>query len=265
MVAVCEELGPLFDSTVHDCCVTAAHPAHGMTVEEWIEAGENAGFVGARFCATHFEDGTPFTPEEARLYDDDGIDSCTPSIRVFLEPPRPAERVDVSALELPPWTYPSFPNMCSVTGHDNDDVLVWTFDPDGVVAAVDAGANVLQAAATVAPTAQAAIGFGSKACRRDTEGCCIEFVDIPDADEARRLLGHDGFMEFGSFHAQGIVFARCYTPADPDGRWGIRHITTLNPLTEAQFDTARRDGWEINDANLRRAVFTDPRWEGDRS
>lgn len=264
-IAAFEQLDPLFDSTVHDCCVTAAHPAHGMTVEEWLDAGRNAGFVGKEFCATHFDEGVPWTDDEQRLYDDDGIDSCTPSIRVFLEPPLPVERIDVSTLELPPATYPPFPNMHSVTGHDSGDVLVWTFDPDAVVAAVDGGGNVLQAAAVAAPAAQAAIGFGSKACRRDTEGCCIEFVDIPGYPEMQRLLGHDGFMEFGSLHVQGIFLARCYTPADPDGRWGIRHITTLNPLTEAQFDTARSDGWEINDTNLRRAVFTNPQWEGDRS
>lgn len=272
MVAVIEELGPLFNSVVHDCCVVAA--PHTMTVDEWLAIGRDAGFVAKGYCAMH--DGLPFTDDEAHRFEHEGIDPCIPSVRVntdappatvtlpFPDPPLdPDDRPDIDTLVLPPFDYPSFANMTRF--EDADGVVVWTFAPEAMKAAVRAGINTYQAAAHSAPPSQTGIGFGSKACRRDNENSCIEFLDIPTFEEFGRIVGEEAALSFGAIYTCGVRFARCYSPRNPDGEWGVRHITTLNPLTGAQFATARNDGWEINDSNLRRAVFCEPRWEGDRS
>ena len=68
--------------------------------ESWYEAGRAAGFVGEGFCATH--DGTPFTEAEGVMFDEEGIDACTPSLRVFPD----GDALDVIGWELPASTRP---------------------------------------------------------------------------------------------------------------------------------------------------------------
>lgn len=62
-----------------------------------------------------------------------------------------------------------------------------------------------------------------------------------------------------------------FTSEQPDGEWGWRHITTLTELNAGQVAAARKAGWRLVDVPIKDpehtslAVFTDPRWEGDRS
>lgn len=60
-----------------------------MTFEEWLAEGRKHGWVGAGYCATH--DGLALTAEEARMFNDEGIDVCTPSLRVYPDGDAPSE------------------------------------------------------------------------------------------------------------------------------------------------------------------------------
>jgi hypothetical protein len=52
-----------------------------VNIAEWLEYGREAGWVGDVTCAPH--DGTPYTPAEAALVDDEYDDPCIFVLRIF--------------------------------------------------------------------------------------------------------------------------------------------------------------------------------------
>lgn len=145
--------------------------------------------------------------------------------------------------QLPPATYPPFPDMYRV----GEPPVVWTFEPEAVRAAIVRGASPLAAAAAAAPAKQRAIAVpGAKFARRDTEGCRVEFGVVT------------------AVHPDGVVAVTVHHAGQPDEP-GVRHITTLVPLLDAHYEAAEHAGWDYHRIPLghpaRVAVFTDPRWD----
>jgi hypothetical protein len=169
---------------------------------------------------------------------------------------------DTEPLWLPDIERPPFDGLIR-TVPDDRGVTVWSYQPDVVRRAVIDGRDPWEAAASTATPSQQTITWGSKFARIDHAGFGVEFGEV--CDEAAALLAgahHE--------HRSGIRFAVCYTKGRPGGFVALRHITTLVPLTDDQFETARSAGWDATRCprpdphGTLAAVFTDPRWEGDR-
>jgi hypothetical protein len=47
-------------------------------------------------------------------------------------------------------------------------------------------------------------------------------------------------------YARGYRFGKCYSVVVPSGEWGSTHISQMLPITKAQFEFARDNGWSIS-------------------
>lgn len=115
----------------------------------------------------------------------------------------------------------------------------------------------------VATPAQETIVWGSHFARIVPERFCVEFGRVANRDE----FTPDRWPLFDDAkYADGWRPCLLHLPGDP-GMVGVRHISTLRPLTADQYADAEAVGWDTGrmEPKLLIAVFTDPAWEGDRS
>lgn len=113
--------------------------------------------------------------------------------------------------------------------------------------------------------AQHAIGWGDHFARIDRAACAVEFGRVVTED----VLEAEPWADSGYDNGWREVVIAGH---DGSRRRQRVHVSGLSPLTAEQYETASAAGFSTGELGRtsggRRvlvAVFTDPRWEGDRT